>query len=131
MQDLHLEMNPSKVKATKLCTSSIKINVIRMPLNWWPISIFNLIGAIFDGARNSVWMSREYYLDYGCQYKLNLYPFDTQVKFTINQCYFEIVNWSWPLLSDTSCNWNFILEMQIDFWCKGCNEWLCIAWVGK
>ena len=36
-------------------------------------------------------MTREYYLDYGCQYKLNLYPFDTQVKFIENDCYVETV----------------------------------------
>ncbi len=37
------------------------------------------LGAVFKGNRNSIWMSREYYLKSGCYYKLELYPFDTQV----------------------------------------------------
>ena len=40
---------------------------------------FLIPGAIFEGGKNSIWMTREYYLDYGCQYVLQLYPFDTQV----------------------------------------------------
>ena len=42
--------------------------------------IITILEATFHGGVNSVWMKREYYLDYGCQFILHLYPFDTQVS---------------------------------------------------
>ena len=45
-------------------------------------SIFDLIFADykFDSEKNSLYLTREYYQDFSCEFDLIYYPFDTQVK---------------------------------------------------
>lgn len=35
---------------------------------------------LFSGKKNSIFMTREYYNDYSCDFDLRFYPFDTQVS---------------------------------------------------
>ncbi len=42
-----------------------------------------MLGRTFDGANNSIMLKREYYDSYGCDFQLQYYPFDTQVKDSI------------------------------------------------
>ena len=104
MLDSHQEMNLLKVMFFVVIYA---IQIIPSNCIYDRHSICNLLGAIFDGARNSVWMSREYYLDYGCQYNLNLYPFDTQVNlidFKLLSLLFELNIDTNLFSSDTICN---------------------------
>ena len=35
---------------------------------------------LFSGENNSIILTREYFLDYACQFNLRNYPFDTQER---------------------------------------------------
>jgi hypothetical protein len=39
--------------------------------------------ALYDGSQNSILFTREYYFDFGCDFDLRSYPFDTQVTIFI------------------------------------------------
>ena len=44
---------------------------------------------LFSGTGNSIFVSREYYLDFSCEFILTYYPFDTQVR-AIRKVFFPI-----------------------------------------
>ena len=35
---------------------------------------------LFSGTGNSIFVTREYFLDFSCEFILTYYPFDTQVR---------------------------------------------------
>ena len=53
------------------------VRFLIMPNN----SIF--LAGLFSGRTNAIYLSREYYQEYACEFDLLYYPFDTQLCFMI------------------------------------------------
>ena len=57
---------------------------------------------LFSGTGNSIFVTREYFLDFSCEFILTYYPFDTQVRVIKKDFFLNEANYIFLFLADVS-----------------------------
>ena len=80
--------------------------------------VFYFSAMLFSGRENSIYLTREYFQEYSCQFDLHHYPFDTQVCSILGSPYKIHINYILIFFLFQMCQMDFEVQGKTEQWLK-------------